>query len=86
MTGDNMGVLHIMYCEPCDAMLTNALDLRSAVDSVLTVSIEMPIFKKYKKSRQPSQQPMSPGIPTQIAIGALGMDLELEQEGRRVRG
>ncbi|KAF9643223.1 hypothetical protein BDM02DRAFT_3192003 [Thelephora ganbajun] len=37
----------------------------------------MPWVKKPKKSRQPSQQPMSLGIPTHIAIGPLGISTDL---------
>lgn len=45
----------------------------------------MPVFKKSKKSGQPSQQPASLGIPTHIAIGPLGfgvtLDLNVDPEG-----
>ena len=40
----------------------------------------MSFFKKSKKSLQPSKQPMSLGIPTQIATGALGMSADLDRE------
>ena len=50
----------------------------SAVDFRLPIFTRMPLFKKSKKSRQPSQQPMSLGIPTHIAIGALGINAELD--------
>jgi hypothetical protein len=38
----------------------------------------MSLFKKFKKSRQPSQQPVSLGIPTNIAIGPLGFNADLD--------
>jgi len=42
-------------------------------------------FKKAKKPRQPSQQPVTLGIPTQIAAGPLGfgvtLDLDTHPEG-----
>ena len=38
----------------------------------------MRFFNKSKKSRQPSQQPTSLGIPTNIAVGALGIGAELD--------
>ena len=45
----------------------------------------MPVFKKSKKSRRPSQQPASLGIPTHIAAGPLGfgatLDLNVDPEG-----
>lgn len=45
--------------------------------------IRMQFFKKSKKSRQPSQHPISLGVPTQIAVGALGIgaDLDVGPEG-----
>lgn len=42
------------------------------------ISIRMSFFKKIKKSRQPSRQPMSLGIPTSIAVGALGIGADLD--------
>ena len=38
----------------------------------------MPVFKKSKKSRRPSQQPASLGIPTHIAAGPLGFGATLD--------
>jgi hypothetical protein len=35
-------------------------------------------LKKYKKLRQPSREPASLGIPTQIALGALGINVDLD--------
>jgi hypothetical protein len=40
----------------------------------------MSFFKKIKKSRQPSKQPLSLGVPTQIAIGALGISADLDPD------
>ena len=37
-------------------------------------------FKKSKKSRQPSRQPASLGIPTHIAVGLLGISADLAPE------
>ena len=47
---------------------------------VLSVFFEMSFLKRFKKSRQPSKQPMSLGIPTQIAVGALGMNANLDRD------
>ena len=44
-----------------------------------TIAITMSFFKKSKKSRQPSRQPVSLGIPTQIALGALGISADLDR-------
>lgn len=41
----------------------------------------MPWFRKPKKSRQPSQQPGSLGIPTHIAAGPLGFSVVLSADG-----
>jgi hypothetical protein len=38
----------------------------------------MPLFKKSKKTRQPSQQLLSLGIPTHIAVGPLGFNADLD--------
>ena len=43
-----------------------------------SLSTRMSFVKKLKKSRQPSKQPMSLGIPTQIAVGVLGMSADLD--------
>ena len=43
-------------------------------------SIRMRLFKKSKKSRQPSQQPMSLLVPTQIAVGPLTASADLDKE------
>jgi len=40
----------------------------------------MPLFKKSKKSRQPSQKIASLGIPTHIAVGPLGISADLAPE------
>ena len=40
----------------------------------------MPLFKRSKKSRQPSKQSISLGIPTQIALGVVGINAELDPE------
>ena len=48
-------------------------------------SPRMPLFKKSKKPRQPSQEPVSLGIPTHTAVGPLGfgatLDLNVYPEG-----
>jgi len=46
----------------------------------LPVSIRMSLFKKSKKSRKPSQQLVSLGIPTHIAVGPLGISADLVPE------
>ena len=43
-----------------------------------TFPVEMSLFKKFTKSRRPSKQPLSLGIPTQIAVGPLGVDADLD--------
>ena len=43
----------------------------------LSVSTRMPWFKKSKKSRQPSKQTASLGIPTHIAGVPLGISADL---------
>jgi hypothetical protein len=40
----------------------------------------MSLFKKIKKSRQPSRHPASLVIPTQIALGALGINADLDPD------
>ena len=38
----------------------------------------MLFLKKFKKSHRPSKQPLSLGIPTQVAIGALSINVDLD--------
>ena len=42
------------------------------------VTVRMRFFNKSKKSHRPSQQPISLGIPTNIAVGVLGIGAELD--------
>ena len=44
-----------------------------------SISIRMSFFKKFKKSRKASKQPMSLEAPTKVAIGALGMNVDLDR-------
>jgi hypothetical protein len=41
------------------------------------------LFKKSKKSRPPTQQPVHPGNPTHTAVGALGDSANLESDSGR---
>lgn len=50
----------------------------SAIDPSPQLSHRMPWFKKSRKSRQPSKQPASLGIPTHIAAGPLGFGATLD--------
>lgn len=47
---------------------------------VLILSAKMSFFKKNKKFRQPSRQAASLGIPTHIALGPLGIGVDLDPE------
>lgn len=40
----------------------------------------MSFFRKSKKPRQPSQRPIPLAIPTQIALGALGISVDLDED------
>ena len=54
------------------------MGLSGARDLVLNRPIGMSLLKTFTKSRRPSKQPLSLGIPTHIAIGALGIDADLD--------
>ena len=45
-----------------------------------SIPTRMPLFKKSKKSRKPSLHPMSLGIPTHVAVGALGINADLPSD------
>lgn len=46
--------------------------------TALDPSSQMSLLKRLKKSRQPSQQPASLGIPTHVAVGPLGFGAKLD--------
>jgi hypothetical protein len=63
-------------------MAARAWQFGAVVTSLYPSRPRMSLFKKHKEPRQPSNQLVSLGIPTHIAVGPLGLNVDLDLDAR----